>query len=170
MTATTALLQVLLVEDDLADVALLESSFAEHQAATEPHHVVEGAEALAFLRRQGGYADAPRRDLILLDLHMPRVDGRQLLTAIKADEKLQAIPVIVFTTSATPADISPAPAPTPTPTSPSPSTSTSSTRHRSPTPLRQHPPRRAHRRPDQLLPASLSTSLRKRAPHRVDHH
>ena len=106
MTADTALLHVLLVEDDLADVALMESSFAEHYAPTELHHAVDGADALAFLRREGGYADAPRPDLILLDLNMPRVDGRQVLTAIKADEKLEAIPVVVFTTSAAPADVS----------------------------------------------------------------
>ncbi|MEV8510197.1 response regulator [Actinoplanes sp. NPDC051475] len=106
MTAATALLQVLLVEDDLADVALMESSFAEHQEPTELHHVVDGADALAFLRREGRYADVPRPDLILLDLNMPRVDGRQVLAAIKADEKLKAIPVVVFTTSAAPADVS----------------------------------------------------------------
>ncbi|HEX8343332.1 MAG TPA: response regulator [Actinoplanes sp.] len=105
MTAATALLQVLLVEDDLADVALMESSFAEHHAPTELHHVVDGADALAFLRHEGTYADAPRPDLILLDLNMPRVDGRQALSMIKTDEQLKAIPVVVFTTSATPADI-----------------------------------------------------------------
>ena len=105
MTAATALLRVLLVEDDLGDVALMESSFAEHQIPTDLHHVTDGAEALAFLRRMAPYTDAPRPDLILLDLNMPRVDGRQVLTAIKADEQLKAIPVVVFTTSANPADI-----------------------------------------------------------------
>jgi CheY-like chemotaxis protein len=105
VTTATALLQVLLVEDDLGDVALMESSFAEHPGPTELYHVVDGAEALAFLRREGGYADAPRPDLILLDLNMPRVDGRQALSMIKADEQLKVIPVVVFTTSATPADI-----------------------------------------------------------------
>ena len=105
MTAATALLQVLLVEDDLGDVALMEVSFAEHDVPTELHHVADGAEALAFLRRDGGYADAPRPDLILLDLNMPRVDGRQALSMIKTDEQLKAIPVVVFTTSATPTDI-----------------------------------------------------------------
>ena len=105
MTAATTLLQVLLVEDDLGDVALMESSFAEHRVPTVLHHVADGAEALAFLRREAGYTDAPRPDLILLDLNMPRVDGRQVLAAIKADEQLQAIPVVVFTTSADPADI-----------------------------------------------------------------
>ena len=99
MTAATALLQVLLVEDDLGDVALMESSassFAElHQA--------DGADT--GVPRRNGYADAPRPDLVLLDLNMPRVDGRQVLAAIKADEQLKAIPVVVFTTSAHPADI-----------------------------------------------------------------
>jgi CheY-like chemotaxis protein len=105
VTAATALLRVLLVEDDLGDVALIENSFAEHQVPAELHHVVDGAEALAFLRREAAYADAPRPDLILLDLNMPRVDGRQVLAAIKSDEQLKAIPVVVFTTSANPADI-----------------------------------------------------------------
>jgi len=102
VTAATALLRVLLVEDDLGDVALMESSFAELQVPAELHHVVDGAEALAFLHHEAGYADAPRPDLILLDLNMPRVDGRQVLAEIKADEQLKAIPVVVFTTSANP--------------------------------------------------------------------
>ena len=105
MTTDSATLQVLLVEDDLADVALMESAFADHVVATELHHVADGADALDFLRRVGAYTDAPRPDLILLDLNMPRIDGRQVLAAVKADEDLKTIPVVVFTTSATPADI-----------------------------------------------------------------
>ena len=69
------------------------------------HHVVDGAEALAFLRREDPYGDAPRPDLILLDLNMPRVDGRQVLAEVKADDDLKAIPVVVLTTSAADTDI-----------------------------------------------------------------
>ncbi|MET7420707.1 response regulator [Dactylosporangium sp. NPDC005555] len=98
-------LQVLVVEDDLGDVALVESAFAEHRIASRLHHVADGGEALAFLRRQPPYGDVPRPDLILLDLNMPRVDGRQALAEIKADGDLRSIPTIVFTTSAADDDV-----------------------------------------------------------------
>ncbi|MGN9909992.1 response regulator [Phytohabitans sp. LJ34] len=103
--AEPAPLQVLVVEDDAGDFALVETAFADHLVQTVLHHAVNGAEALEFLRREGGYAEAPRPDLILLDLNMPGVDGRQVLTRIKADPDLKAIPVVVFTTSATPDDV-----------------------------------------------------------------
>jgi CheY-like chemotaxis protein len=102
----SSLLQVLVVEDDLGDVALVENAFAEHSIASRLHHVVDGGEAMAFLRRDEPYRDAPRPDLILLDLNMPRVDGRQVLHQIKADPELKVIPTVVFTTSAAEADIS----------------------------------------------------------------
>jgi CheY-like chemotaxis protein len=98
-------LRVLLVEDDVADVALVTDAFASQDLASDLHHVSDGAEALAFLRREAPYPDAPRPDLILLDLNMPRVDGRQVLAEIKADERLRAIPVVVFTTSAAADDV-----------------------------------------------------------------
>ncbi|GAA4263817.1 response regulator [Dactylosporangium darangshiense] len=98
-------LQVLVVEDDLGDVALVESAFAEHSIASQLHHVADGGEALAFLRRENPYAAAPRPDLILLDLNLPRVDGRQALAEIKGDGNLKSIPTIVFTTSAADADV-----------------------------------------------------------------
>jgi len=100
------LLQVLIVDDDLGDVALMENAFAEHSIRSRLHHAADGAEALAFLRRQEPYQDAPRPDLILLDLNMPRVDGRQVLTEIKADDDLRTIPTIVLTTSSSLSDIS----------------------------------------------------------------
>jgi two-component system response regulator len=105
MTAEAEPLQVLVVEDDPGDAALVRSALADQLVPTTLHHVEDGAEALAFLRRANGYADAPRPDLILLDLNMPRVDGRQALAEIKTDPALKAIPVVVFTTSATPDDV-----------------------------------------------------------------
>jgi len=98
-------LLVLVVEDDPGDVALITSALNDLSMPTTVYHVEDGADALAFLHRQDGYGDMPRPDLILLDLNMPRVDGRQVLAQIKADPQLMAIPVVVFTTSATPDDI-----------------------------------------------------------------
>lgn len=105
MSTALPLLQVLVVEDDPGDVALVESAFADHSIASDLHHVADGVEALAFLRHEGAFADAPRPDLILLDLNMPRVDGRQVLNEIKRDETLRSIPTIVFTTSALDTDV-----------------------------------------------------------------
>ena len=99
------LLRVLVVEDDLGDVALVESAFADHSILSVLHHAADGAEALAFLHHEGPYGDAPRPDLILLDLNMPRVDGRQVLAAIKSDPDLRSIPTIVFTTSSSDSDV-----------------------------------------------------------------
>ncbi|MEU4593282.1 response regulator [Micromonospora aurantiaca (nom. illeg.)] len=98
-------LRVLLAEDDPADVALVEESLAAHALPAELHHVPDGVEAMAFLRRQGQYADAPRPELILLDLNMPRLNGREVLAKIKVDPGLKAIPVVVFTTSAIDVDV-----------------------------------------------------------------
>jgi CheY-like chemotaxis protein len=105
MSTRTPLLQVLVVDDDLGDVALMENAFADHSVHSKLHHVADGAQALAFLRRESPYGDAPRPDLILLDLNMPRVDGRQVLTRIKADDDLKSIPTVVLTTSAADSDI-----------------------------------------------------------------
>ncbi len=105
MSPDRSLLQVLVVEDDPGDVALVESAFAEHSIRSDLHHVADGAEALAFLRREAPFRDAPRPDLILLDLNMPRVDGREALARIKADDDLKSIPTIVFTTSASTGDV-----------------------------------------------------------------
>jgi CheY-like chemotaxis protein len=104
--ADPQLLQVLVVEDDAGDVALVESVFAEHRLPSTLHHVPDGGEALAFLNRDDPYQDAPRPDLILLDLNMPRVDGRQALVMIKSDDRFKSIPTIVFTTSSSDSDVS----------------------------------------------------------------
>jgi len=91
---------VLLVEDDLEDAYLTREAFEHHRVANPLHVVRDGVEAMAFLRR----TDAPRPDLILLDLGLPRMDGHEVLARVKADEDLRAIPVVVLTTSDTEAD------------------------------------------------------------------
>ncbi|GAB4260033.1 MAG: response regulator [Methylomicrobium sp.] len=91
---------ILLVEDEPADANLVRAAFKQNKVLCHLYHVPDGVEAMAFLNRQGdAYADAPRPDLILLDLNMPRMNGREFLTAIKADEELAIIPIVVLTTS-----------------------------------------------------------------------
>jgi CheY-like chemotaxis protein len=97
--------EVLLVDDNAADLALISDVFRSYPLPTRVHTAADGVEALAFLRRQGGHADAPRPDLILLDLNMPRMDGRQVLVAVKTDPQLGTIPLVVFTASTAAADI-----------------------------------------------------------------
>jgi len=80
-------------------------AFEEHKLRNTLHVVEDGVEAVAFLRREGRYADAPRPGLILLDLNLPRKDGREVLAEIKADESLRAIPVVVLTTSEAEEDV-----------------------------------------------------------------
>ncbi len=96
---------ILLVEDDPADVELTQYTIAKSKLLVDLHAVGDGVEALAFLRREGKYAEAPCPDLILLDLNMPRMDGRTFLSEMKADENLKAIPVVVLTTSQSDEDI-----------------------------------------------------------------
>ena len=92
-------LTVLLVEDEPADAHLVRLAFEEGQVLADLHHVSDGVEAFDFLHRKGIYANAPSPDLILLDLNMPRMDGRQFLQKIKADPILHTHPVVVLTTS-----------------------------------------------------------------------
>jgi CheY-like chemotaxis protein len=92
-------LSVLLVEDELADAHLVRLAFEEGQVMVDLHHVQDGVEAFEFLRNEKGYSKSPLPDLILLDLNMPRMDGRQFLQKIKADAALHTIPVVVLTTS-----------------------------------------------------------------------
>jgi CheY-like chemotaxis protein len=98
-------IEVLLVEDDPGDVLMTQEAFAEHKVGNRLHVVSDGDEALAYLRQEGPYADAVRPDLVLLDLNLPRRDGREVLAEIKADESLRHIPVVVLTTSAADEDI-----------------------------------------------------------------
>jgi CheY-like chemotaxis protein len=96
---------ILLVEDDPADVELTQYTIAKSKVLIDLQVVGDGVEALAFLRGQGKYAGAPRPDLILLDLNMPRMDGRTFLSEMRTDKSLRTIPVVVLTTSQTEEDI-----------------------------------------------------------------
>lgn len=98
-------IEILLVEDDPADIKLSKRVFENHRILNNIHITRDGVEALQFLRKEGKYADAPRPDLILLDLNMPRKDGRETLHEIKNDRNLQTIPVVVLTTSEDESDI-----------------------------------------------------------------
>jgi len=96
---------VLLVEDDPGDVLMTQEALEAGHTASTVHVVGDGVEAMAFLRKEGEYAGAPTPDLVLLDLNMPRMDGREVLAAVKADEQLRTIPVVVLTTSGAEDDV-----------------------------------------------------------------
>lgn len=98
-------IKILLVEDNPGDVDLAREGFSEGKVRNNLYVVKDGEEAMAFLRRQGKFADAVRPDLILLDLNLPRKDGREVLAEVKADESLKQIPVVVLTTSKSEEDI-----------------------------------------------------------------
>jgi CheY-like chemotaxis protein len=98
-------IEVLLVEDDPGDVLMTREAFDEHKVRNRLTVVSDGAQALAYLRRQQPYADAVRPDLVLLDLNLPKRDGREVLAEIKADESLSQIPVVVLTTSRAEEDV-----------------------------------------------------------------
>jgi CheY-like chemotaxis protein len=99
------IVDVLLVEDDDGDVLMTREAFEHHKIRNNLHVVRDGEEALQFLRREGPYADAPRPGLILLDLNLPRRDGREVLAELKDDPELRVIPVVVLTTSEAEEDI-----------------------------------------------------------------
>ncbi len=98
-------IDVLLVEDDPGDVLMTQEAFEHNRIANKLHVVSDGVEATKFLRREDEYADAPRPGLILLDLNLPRKDGREVLADIKSDKDLCDIPIVVLTTSAADEDI-----------------------------------------------------------------
>ncbi|HCK20993.1 MAG TPA: response regulator [Bacteroidetes bacterium] len=99
------IMNVLLVEDNPGDIRLTQEAFKEGTVPKELHVVKDGVEALEFLRKQGKFALSPTPDIILLDLNLPRKDGREVLAEVKTDEVLRFIPVIVLTTSDSEQDI-----------------------------------------------------------------
>lgn len=98
-------IDILLVEDNPGDVELAREALEDTKLHNRLHVVDDGEKALAFLRRQAPYADAPRPDLILLDLNLPRKDGREVLAEIKSDDHLKRIPVVILTTSRAEEDV-----------------------------------------------------------------
>jgi chemotaxis family two-component system response regulator Rcp1 len=98
-------IEVLLVEDNPGDVRLTQEAFRGYSKPIRLHLAADGIEAMAFLRREGIHANAPRPDLILLDLNLPKMDGREVLALIKRDQSLKIIPTIILTTSDDEADV-----------------------------------------------------------------
>ena len=93
------LMEVLLVEDSPGDVRLMQEAFRDANQSIHLNVATDGVEAMAFLRREGLHANAPRPNLILLDLNLPKMDGREVLAQIKADNRLKMIPIVILTTS-----------------------------------------------------------------------
>lgn len=105
MNDPTTIIEVLLVEDDPGDVLMTQEAFEHNKVANRLSVVNDGVSALEYLRKEGQYADVLTPDLVLLDLNLPRMDGREVLAALKADEELRKIPVVVLTTSEAEEDV-----------------------------------------------------------------
>jgi CheY-like chemotaxis protein len=105
MRSAVRRLEILVVDDDDADALMIGEALESTEAHPSVSRVADGREALDYLRHEGPFADAVRPDLILLDLNMPRMDGRETLEAIKTDEALKSIPVVILTTSGAAPDI-----------------------------------------------------------------
>lgn len=105
VTGDSAPIEVLLVEDSPGDVRLTQEAFRDANQAIRLHVATDGVEAMTFLKREGIHAEAPRPDLILLDLNLPKMDGREVLAHIKDDPSLKTIPTVILTTSEAEADI-----------------------------------------------------------------
>lgn len=105
MAETVKTVEILLVEDNPIDVLVTKEALAEATIGNNVHVVGDGVEAMAFLSREGKYIDSPRPDLILLDLNLPRKDGREVLAELKGSPGLKRIPVIILTTSKSDEDI-----------------------------------------------------------------
>src|SRR3954453_12870790 len=97
--------EILLVDDNAGDVRLLQEAFREVDPTPHLHVANDGVEAVAFLEQQGDHIDAPRPDLILLDLNLPKVDGREVLAHVKEDASLRTIPTLILSISDAEADI-----------------------------------------------------------------
>lgn len=98
-------IEILMVEDNPDDVDLTREALKDAKVCNQLHVAQDGVEAMAFLRREGKYTGAPRPDIILLDLNLPRKDGREVLAEVKSDENLKRIPVVILTTSQAEEDI-----------------------------------------------------------------
>lgn len=105
MQPSTSTIEILLVEDNPADIDLTRETMEYAKIANNLHVACDGVEALQFLRREGPFKDSPRPDLILLDLNLPRKDGREVLHEVKNDDALKTIPVVVLTSSEAERDI-----------------------------------------------------------------
>ena len=105
MTSNGSPIVILLADDDEDDRMMTEDAFRRHRLANEFHAVVDGEELMDFLKRRGKHKDAPRPDIILLDLNLPKKDGREVLSEIKQDENLRYIPVVILTTSKAEEDV-----------------------------------------------------------------
>jgi chemotaxis family two-component system response regulator Rcp1 len=104
-SVSNGVIEILLVEDNPGDVRLTSEAFREAKVCNKLHTVPDGVEAMAFLRKEGKYGKVPFPDLILLDLNLPRKDGREVLAELKADETMKRIPVVVLTSSKAEQDI-----------------------------------------------------------------
>jgi CheY-like chemotaxis protein len=98
-------IEILLVEDSKGDVGLIEEVFEEAKIRNNLHIAEDGEEAILFLNNEGQFSDAPRPDIILLDLNLPKKDGREVLEEVKGDDNLKNIPIVVLTTSKAEEDI-----------------------------------------------------------------
>ncbi len=96
---------MLLVDDNPADIDLIREVLARNRCSSDVHEVIDGVEAMAFLHRQGRYSDESLPDLVVLDLNLPRKDGRAVLAEIKADPRLRLVPIVIFSTSEAEQDI-----------------------------------------------------------------
>ena len=105
LEGNTMPIEILLVEDSPGDVRLTREAFKDARVLVNLQVAGDGEEAMAFLKREGKYSSKPRPDIILLDLNLPKKDGRAVLAEIKEDPKLQTIPVVILTTSASEADV-----------------------------------------------------------------
>ena len=105
MPASAVPIEILLVEDNPGDVRLTTEAFRDARVRNRLHVAIDGVDALAFLRREGRHREAPRPDLILLDLNLPKRTGREVLEEIKEDKNLKHIPVVILTTSQAERDI-----------------------------------------------------------------
>ncbi len=105
VTSEAPLVDILLVEDNPADIRLTQEAMRESRLINKLNVVMDGVEAIAYLRQEGKYANATRPDIVLLDLNLPKMDGREVLDTIKNDPDLKSIPVVILTTSEAETDI-----------------------------------------------------------------